>query len=94
MTPHCSYHCRACGAHFSSLRAFDAHRSGPMDDRRCDFPDDAELVERTGICKISDPTQPQVGVTLYERADSQDYRSRMEDRQAAPRQRSMDAEAA
>jgi hypothetical protein len=31
----CSHHCRACDQHFTSLRAFDAHRTGPVDDRRC-----------------------------------------------------------
>lgn len=27
MSRACTYHCRACGSHFTSLRAFDAHRS-------------------------------------------------------------------
>lgn len=27
--------CRACGREFSSLFAFDRHRSGPYADRRC-----------------------------------------------------------
>lgn len=31
----CSSHCRACGLHFSSDSAFDAHRAGPMDARYC-----------------------------------------------------------
>lgn len=31
----CSSHCRACGLHFSSDGAFDAHRAGPMDERYC-----------------------------------------------------------
>lgn len=59
----CRYHCRPCGAHFTSLAAFDAHREGPMDARHCEIPDD--LVERDGNCGIVyDP--PKVGVTLYE----------------------------
>lgn len=28
-------HCRTCGAYFGGERAFDVHRVGPMDDRRC-----------------------------------------------------------
>ena len=27
--------CGACGEHFRSVKAFDAHRQGPSDDRRC-----------------------------------------------------------
>lgn len=27
--------CRACGAAFQSVRAFEAHRVGPWDERRC-----------------------------------------------------------
>ena len=29
----CGYHCRACGGHFTSLEAFDAHREGLMHER-------------------------------------------------------------
>lgn len=36
-------HCRAgCCRHFGSVRAFDLHRQGPVDDRRCADP--AEIV--------------------------------------------------
>ena len=30
----CSYHCGGCDQHFTSLRAFDAHRAGAYDKRR------------------------------------------------------------
>ena len=43
----CRYHCRGCGAHFTSLEAFDAHRAGPMHARHCDLAD-VPLVERFG----------------------------------------------
>ena len=40
--PTCRYHCRACGLHFASLGAFDAHRVGRLNEpkhslaaRRC-----------------------------------------------------------
>jgi hypothetical protein len=72
----CSHHCRECGACFTSLRAFDLHRVGSWSDRRCDLAG-AELVERTGTCKVSNPELPVAGVTLYERSDTQDYRDRM-----------------
>lgn len=69
MTAFCSHHCAACGSHFTSLGAFDAHRSGPFDGERvCSFPDDAPLVELTGSCRICGPTL--AGVTLYEHADA------------------------
>ena len=65
MTSTCRYHCRACGAHFTSLEAFDAHRAGEMDARRCELAD-APLVERAGgSCSIAGPT-PRVGITVYE----------------------------
>lgn len=69
----CRFHCRCCGGHFASLEAFDAHRSGSMDARRCDYPDDAELVERAGgSCSIAYPAQPAIeNITVYstKRAD-------------------------
>ena len=76
MTAFCRYHCRACGGHFSSLEAFDAHRSGPFEDRACSYPDDAGLVELDGTCKVADPDRPQVGAAVYstERASrAKDY---------------------
>lgn len=70
---HCRYHCRPCGAHFSSLRAFDAHRIGPMGNRRCEL-GDADLIERfAGVCKIAGET-PIIGITVYERPDAAGYR--------------------
>jgi hypothetical protein len=76
MADNCTYHCRPCSSHFTSLRAFDAHRQGPSDDRRCEFPDSG-LVELTGVCKLADPDMPLAGVTLHEHESAQDYRERM-----------------
>jgi hypothetical protein len=85
MSPTCTHHCRACGHHFTSLRAFDAHRRGPTDARHCDPPGPA-LAERIGICRLANPDLPMAAVTLYERADSHDYRERMNARLTASRQ--------
>jgi hypothetical protein len=61
-TPSCTYHCRSCESHFTSLEAFDAHR----ENYECAWPDDAPLVEiEGGVCKIGNPTLPKGGVTLY-----------------------------
>jgi hypothetical protein len=49
---HCAYHCRGCDGCFTSLAAFDAHRSGPFSDRRCDLSRDFE--EHWGTCKVSE----------------------------------------
>jgi hypothetical protein len=46
----CSYHCRNCGRCFASLGAFDAHRKGPHDDRRCENP--LGLERREGRCNL------------------------------------------
>jgi hypothetical protein len=65
--PRCTYHCRACGAHFTSLKAFDYHHeSSGASLKPCVFPEGHGLVERTGVCKLSSPTQ--TGVTIYEAA--------------------------
>lgn len=58
----CQYHCCACGGHFSSLAAFDAHRRGEPGARHCD-PDvansagEAMLVPKTenGSCAMVYP---------------------------------------
>jgi hypothetical protein len=92
MSAFCRYHCRACSSHFSSLEAFDQHRGGPMDDRHCEFPDDADLVELQGVCRISefdDETAQPITVmgTIYstERAtQAADYFRGLEGRQTAP----------
>ena len=82
----CTYHGRRCGAHFTSLRAFDAHHSGHPEQRDyCSWPDDASLVERMGTCKLADPDVPMVNVTLYEHGTAQDYRERMNARLTASR---------
>ncbi len=58
----CTYHCSACGLHFHSLNAFDAHRTGdfgstdPDLGRRCLYPFDLDgtLVALTqdGECRM------------------------------------------
>jgi hypothetical protein len=70
----CSHHCSACGAHFTSLRAFDAHNPGV-----CDFPDDAPLVELEGVCAISDYDEEarpirHEGVVVYQLAGAERVR--------------------
>jgi hypothetical protein len=49
----CNAHCRSCGGHFSSTSAFDRHRVGPWDDRRCLEPDEFKrLYGYTGDCDL------------------------------------------
>jgi hypothetical protein len=55
MKRYCRYHCRTCGCHFVSLEAFDAHQPRNPKDGGCYWPDDADLVEQLGECRISDP---------------------------------------
>jgi hypothetical protein len=69
---HCSYHCSAatggCGGHFASLEAFDHHRGGDPADRACswlELPAGWRWVKHVGICKVADPTEPQIDVTIY-----------------------------
>jgi len=60
--PHCRFHCRECERHFSSLDAFEAHRTGShaaprlsLDGRRCVGPehDPRQCFELAlGVCKI------------------------------------------
>lgn len=61
----CDAHCRACGQHFLSDDAFDAHRrfaEGHEDDwdyRVCLTPDDTdtlEIADTDGVCEISGAT--------------------------------------
>lgn len=60
-TTTCTYHCSACGCHFHSLEAFDAHRTGDFASdgplgRRCVHPLDMDgrLVSLTdaGECRV------------------------------------------
>lgn len=77
----CVYHCRTCGGHFTSLRAFDAHREGPAgSDRACTYPDAAGLVERTGTCNIVNPAS--VGVTIHEHPSAEQAREAFAARKA------------
>lgn len=56
----CTYHCRSCGGHFTSLEAFDAHRQ----EARCTYPDEIVFLEQLGDCDISD-AKPRKGVTVH-----------------------------
>ena len=78
----CTYHCRPCGSHFTSVRAFDAHRRGPMDDRRCELPDTG-LVERSGVCGLANPDMHLLNVAVYELEATQDYREYRNGRETA-----------
>ena len=88
----CRYHCRRCASHFTSLEAFDAHRDGPMDDRRCEFPDHANLIEVQGVCRISEfdakTAEPLTTTgTIYATArsgEAREYFSEVEARQTEP----------
>ena len=87
MSAVCRLHCRACGGHFASLEAFDHHRTGPVGNRTCSYPDDRRLVELAGTCRIADPTRPNPTVTIYgtERAQgARSYFGGIESPQAAP----------
>ncbi len=49
-TKTCKYHCRACGAHFTSLVAFDSHRAN----LNCINPKGVKgLRQLIGECRIS-----------------------------------------
>lgn len=45
-------HCTTCHRHFTGITAFDEHRGGPDDDRRCADP--AMLVDGRGDPKLSE----------------------------------------
>ena len=77
--PTCTYHCRACGGHFTSLRAFDAHQPG----RPCEWPDESGLIEVPGgRCLIGDPEFPLNDVTLYEHQKAWELRKHHGGREA------------
>jgi hypothetical protein len=75
---YCRYHCAACGCHFTSLDAFDAHRDGEDGKRWCDNP--AHVVRRgsgrrallpnAGRCRLSFPggESATVDATVWETA--------------------------
>lgn len=69
----CGFHCGGCGRHFASLEAFDLHRDGTYDARRCADPNDVEgktprtrLVPKDtdGICAMGDDEVH--GVTVWQ----------------------------
>src|SRR5829696_7218491 len=69
-TRSCTNHCRGCERHFTSLEAFDAHRSNSQ----CLAPADAPLVELAGACAIGDPENPQSRQKLWEHERAQAVR--------------------
>jgi hypothetical protein len=68
LTP-CRYHCRKCGAHLTSLEAFDAHREGLAGSHRsCSWPElpaGYEWREHGDFCAISRPPERIEGVAVY-----------------------------
>jgi hypothetical protein len=76
-TTTCTYHCSGCGSHFSSLGAFDAHRTGDYDSRVCDEPlDVGELAAKSerGGCDLGDRTR--INVPVYALARDLDHFAR------------------
>ena len=86
----CTYHCRTCGGHFTSLEAFDAHKPGAHSLGGCAWQADVPLVEVAGgFCEISDGIRRE-GLTLHEHRKAQtyrDYRKGLESRESAETQR-------
>lgn len=94
----CTYHCRGCGSHHASLKAFDAHRAGThRDGRYCIDPAgvDGLTARQPGICDVAGPT-PEVGVTVYghESADDAAGYFRRPERERRPPTPQPDREAA
>ena len=73
----CTYHCGACGRHFHSLAAFDAHRIGdyasndPEIGRHCVSPLDVhkdgvmvhDRLTETGVCRLGEA--PETDCTIW-----------------------------
>jgi hypothetical protein len=65
-TTTCTYHCGACGLHFHSLNAFDAHRQGASNDpetgRHCVHPYDMDgrltTLTEEGECRVYENADP------------------------------------
>lgn len=77
VTTYCQFHCRSCGAHFTSERAFDAHRAGSHREntRHCIDPSTVTgrdaVTELIGTCRISDGRDhPHEGVSVWMLTDS------------------------
>jgi len=59
----CRAHCRACGRHFASTRAFDRHRRGRPSARRCSDPADSDRFNvREGECRVDGDAVTDVAV--------------------------------
>ena len=73
-TRRCQYHCSGCDSCFVSLRAFDAHRFGPWENRTC-WDESVEgrvvVARNDGLCEIGFP-QPTIGRTLYRTCTSRE----------------------
>jgi len=70
----CTYHCGACGTHFHSLKAFDAHRQGSFaaptgwaEARHCVHPHDLGsrlmMLTEDGECRVHADVKR--GVTIW-----------------------------
>jgi hypothetical protein len=62
----CRFHCSACHGHFSSLNAFDCHRTSHAEDRHCLEPLDDDrfaALSEAGVCSMY--AMPRVGVTVW-----------------------------
>jgi hypothetical protein len=73
----CTTHCVECDTCFSGTSAFDAHRSGPPEDRRCEDPAEVRdrngkrlLVVKTnaGTCRLSTPPTVKAPVEIWQLA--------------------------
>lgn len=58
-TARCHYHCPTCDRHFASLRAFDWHRVGSWENRRCVDPASTErrYAGADGTCGLERPDE-------------------------------------
>jgi hypothetical protein len=75
----CTYHCRPCDGHFTSLRAFDAHHERQDDGRVwCQPPERVEALRAVaGVCRISVAPGGRYGdarpVMIYEHAATAEH---------------------
>ena len=69
-TKKCSYHCGGCHSHFSSLEAFDIHRTSSECWGGSDREADLRPATEDGICDMYAETR--TGVTIYEYGPSAD----------------------
>jgi hypothetical protein len=60
---YCTYHCRSCGSHFTSLEAFDSHRAH-YECNWPELPDGYGFIEQIGECRIADD-RVRPGAVIY-----------------------------